>query len=112
MTTTSADDQQRALMQTLPGDDIRQIMWGYADRFDVQMAVQSARSVARGLVAEDRRAPVDALVLLGDNFYPYGLQRFELLEQALVMSDAALIRQMYASKLDERGLGGFIRAGK
>jgi phosphotransferase system enzyme I (PtsP) len=36
----------------------------------------------------------------------------ELLEQALVMSDAALIRQMYASKLDERGLGGFIRAGK
>ena len=38
-------------MQTLPGDDVRQIMWGYADRFDVQMAVQSARSVARGLIA-------------------------------------------------------------
>jgi phosphotransferase system enzyme I (PtsP) len=36
----------------------------------------------------------------------------ELLEQAIVMSDAGLIRQMYASKLDERGLGGFIRAGK
>jgi len=51
MTTTSADDQQMALMQTLPGDDVRQIMWGFADRFDVQMAVQSARSVARGLIA-------------------------------------------------------------
>jgi phosphotransferase system enzyme I (PtsP) len=36
----------------------------------------------------------------------------ELLEQALEISDAVLIRQMYASKLDERGLGGFIRAGK
>lgn len=40
---------------------------------------EGQRSVARGLVAEDRRAPVDALVLLGDNFYPDGLQRFELM---------------------------------
>ncbi len=38
-------------LRTLPGDDVRQIMWRYADRFDLQMAVQSARSVARGLVA-------------------------------------------------------------
>lgn len=30
-------------------------------------------AVANGMVAEDRRAPVDALVLLGDNFYDYGL---------------------------------------
>ncbi len=35
-----------------------------------------------------------------------------LLQQALAMSDALLIREMYAGKLDERGLGGFIRAGK
>ena len=35
-----------------------------------------------------------------------------LFEQALVMSDAQLIRDLYASKLDERGLGGFLRAGK
>jgi phosphotransferase system enzyme I (PtsP) len=35
----------------------------------------------------------------------------ELLEQALTYSDAAKIRQMYAAKLDERGLGGLIRAG-
>jgi len=39
------------LLRTLPGDDVRQIMWRFADRFDMQMAVQSARSVARGLVA-------------------------------------------------------------
>jgi len=36
----------------------------------------------------------------------------ELLEQALSMSDAAKIRQMYATRLDERGLGGLIRAGR
>ncbi|EFL52493.1 acyl-CoA dehydrogenase domain protein [Solidesulfovibrio fructosivorans JJ]] len=38
-------------LRTLPGDDVRQIMWRFADRFDLQMAVQSARSVARGVVA-------------------------------------------------------------
>jgi len=38
-------------LRTLPGDDVRQIMWRYADRFDLQMAVQSARGVARGIVA-------------------------------------------------------------
>ena len=38
-------------MSTLPGDDVRQIMWRYADRYDFQMAVQSARALARGLVA-------------------------------------------------------------
>jgi alkylation response protein AidB-like acyl-CoA dehydrogenase len=38
-------------LRTLPGDDVRQIMWRYADRFDLQMAIQSTRSVARGLVA-------------------------------------------------------------
>ena len=40
-----------ALLQTLPGDDVRQIMWRFADRFDYQMVVQSARAVARGPVA-------------------------------------------------------------
>jgi len=38
-------------LATLPGDDIRQIMWRYADRYDLQMVVQSARGVARGHVA-------------------------------------------------------------
>ena len=38
-------------LRTLPGDDIRQIMWRFADRFEYQMLVQSARAVARGPVA-------------------------------------------------------------
>ncbi|MCP4983801.1 MAG: hypothetical protein GY935_25260, partial [Gammaproteobacteria bacterium] len=36
----------------------------------------------------------------------------ELLQLALAMSDASMIRDMYAGKLDQRGLGGLIRAGK
>jgi hypothetical protein len=42
---------------------------------------EGQRSVARGMVSEDRRAPVDALLLLGDNFYPDGLQRHELVKR-------------------------------
>ncbi len=38
-------------LQTLPGDDVRQIMWRFADRYDLAMLLQSARSVARGPVA-------------------------------------------------------------
>jgi hypothetical protein len=38
-------------MLTLPGDAVRQIQWRFADRFDFQMLVQSARGVARGTVA-------------------------------------------------------------
>ncbi len=38
-------------LATLPGDDIRSIMWRFADRFELQMLVQSVRAVARGPVA-------------------------------------------------------------
>jgi alkylation response protein AidB-like acyl-CoA dehydrogenase len=38
-------------MLTLPGDAVRQIQWRYADRYDLQMLVASARGVARGTVA-------------------------------------------------------------
>jgi alkylation response protein AidB-like acyl-CoA dehydrogenase len=38
-------------MLTLPGDAVRQIQWRFADRFDLQMLVQSARNVARTTVA-------------------------------------------------------------
>ena len=38
-------------MLTLPGDAVRQILWRFAGRFDLQMLVQSARGVARGTVA-------------------------------------------------------------
>ena len=40
-----------AEMKMLPGDEVRQIMWRFADRFDVQMAVAAARATARGYVA-------------------------------------------------------------
>ncbi|MDO9069098.1 MAG: acyl-CoA dehydrogenase family protein [Deltaproteobacteria bacterium] len=39
------------LMSTLPGDDVRQIMWRFEERYEIQMVVQSARSIARGVVA-------------------------------------------------------------
>jgi alkylation response protein AidB-like acyl-CoA dehydrogenase len=38
-------------MLTLPGDAVRQIQWRFADRFDLQLLVRSARDVARGPVA-------------------------------------------------------------
>lgn len=38
-------------MRTLPGDAVRQIQWRFADRYDLQMLVQSTRGVARGPVA-------------------------------------------------------------
>ena len=51
------------VLQTLPSDDVRQILWRLADRYDLQMLVQSARSVARGpvarLVAEGARSSHD-----------------------------------------------------
>ena len=36
----------------------------------------------------------------------------ELFHRAVEMPDAFMVRELYAEKLDERGLGGFIRAGK
>lgn len=47
---TSAVTEAKTML-TLPGDGVRQIMWRYAERFDLQMLVQSARGVARGTVA-------------------------------------------------------------
>lgn len=41
----------RETLKTLPGDDVRQIMWRFQDRYDLQMLIQSSRGVARGLVA-------------------------------------------------------------
>ncbi len=42
---------QHETLRTLPGDEVRQIMWRFSDRYDLQMAVQAARSVARSVVA-------------------------------------------------------------
>src|SRR5215475_4663461 len=38
-------------LRALPGDDVRQIQWRFANRYDLQMLVQSVRAVARGPVA-------------------------------------------------------------
>jgi alkylation response protein AidB-like acyl-CoA dehydrogenase len=43
--------QNQESLRTLPGDDVRQILWRLAERYDLQMLVQSARAVARGPVA-------------------------------------------------------------
>ena len=48
---TTAESTPRETLRTLPGDDVRQIMWRFKDRYDLQMLVQSSRSVARGIVA-------------------------------------------------------------
>jgi len=51
MDATNSENAAFEFISTLPGDDVRQIMWRFADRYDIQMAVQSARSLARGVVA-------------------------------------------------------------
>jgi alkylation response protein AidB-like acyl-CoA dehydrogenase len=47
----AADHETTDSLRTLPGDDVRQIMWRFAERYDLQMLVQSTRGVARGPVA-------------------------------------------------------------
>ncbi|MGB8259515.1 MAG: acyl-CoA dehydrogenase family protein [Terracidiphilus sp.] len=48
---TSPTSETRTML-TLPGDSVRQILWRFSDRFDLQMLVQSSRGVARGTVAQ------------------------------------------------------------
>ena len=48
---TLAEPKPAVFLQTLPGDDVRQIMWRFADRYELQMLMQGARAVARGPVA-------------------------------------------------------------
>ena len=49
--TGAISETQTPYLRALPGDDVRQILWRFADRFDLQMLVQSVRAVARGPVA-------------------------------------------------------------
>ena len=48
---STANTEKKVLMSTLPGDDVRQVMWRFAERYEHQMVVQATRSVARGIVA-------------------------------------------------------------
>ena len=60
-------------LQTLPGDDVRQILWRFADRYDLHMMVQSTRGVARG--------PVARLVANGGrNSHDWTLEKADLLK--------------------------------
>ena len=77
MQTASADAKRAVFLKTLPGDDLRQILWRFEDRYDLAMMVQAVRAVARGpvarLVAEGGRhshdwtPEKDALLLEYDN---------------------------------------------
>ncbi|HEX9046595.1 MAG TPA: acyl-CoA dehydrogenase family protein, partial [Verrucomicrobiae bacterium] len=47
----TVEEKSPALLTTLPSDDVRQLMWRFADRYELHMLVQAARGVARGPVA-------------------------------------------------------------
>jgi alkylation response protein AidB-like acyl-CoA dehydrogenase len=51
MLSSAAKNRSVEPLRALPGDEVRQILWRFADRYDLQMLVQSARGVARGPVA-------------------------------------------------------------
>lgn len=69
---TEATNSIEAL-RTLPGDEVRQIMWRFADRYDLHMVVQSTRSVARGPIA---RMVADGL----RNTHDWNDQKAEMLD--------------------------------
>jgi alkylation response protein AidB-like acyl-CoA dehydrogenase len=67
-------------IRTLPDDSVRQILWRFAERYDLQMLVQSAREVARGpvarLVAKGARAThewTEAKAVLLQAFDQFGI---------------------------------------
>ncbi len=49
---STATSPRLETLRTLPTDAARQIQWRFADRYDLQMLMQSARTVARGPVAK------------------------------------------------------------
>ena len=51
MFSAAGKDRPAEALRTLPGDEVRQILWRFAERYDLQMLVQSARGVARGPIA-------------------------------------------------------------
>ncbi len=94
---TSAVKPKLETLRTLPGDDVRQHMWRFADRYDLQMLVQSSRSVARG--------PVARLVAAGERLsHDWTTRKSELLQAY----DAAGITAVF---MDPEH-GGFIAGPK
>jgi tRNA A-37 threonylcarbamoyl transferase component Bud32 len=68
---TAGSSARLSLLAT--GDTGRSRAW--APLFEGQLAV------AHAMIEEDRSNPVDALILLGDNFYSHGLERERLVER-------------------------------
>ncbi|HSZ15976.1 MAG TPA: acyl-CoA dehydrogenase family protein [Terracidiphilus sp.] len=88
---------QPRLMRTLPSDALRQIQWRFADRYDLQMLVQSTRSVARGTVAH--------MVAAGErNNHEWTPAKHAMLE--------AFDRAGITAAFMEPGEGGFIEGPK
>lgn len=84
-------------LQTLPSDEIRAILWRFADRYDLAMLVQSARAVARG--------PVARLVANGArNSHEWTEEKNSLLE----VFDSSGITSVFL----EPAYGGFIEGPK
>jgi len=97
MENSVAETSSQALLSTLPGDDVRQILWRYAERYDLQMVVQSTRAVARGLVAR--------LVAQGArNSHEWNADK----ESILQAFDEAGLTQVFMDPQD----GGFIEGPK
>jgi alkylation response protein AidB-like acyl-CoA dehydrogenase len=51
MQATSSESKPAEFLKTLPGDDVRQVLWRFEDRYDLAMMIQAVRAVARGPVA-------------------------------------------------------------
>ena len=97
MDKSATDKRSKQLMNTLPGDDVRQIMWRFSDRYDLQMIVQSTREVARGVVAN--------LVATGArNTHDWTPEKASV----LTAFDAAGLTQVFMDPED----GGFIEGPK
>src|SRR5664280_1401733 len=95
MATATAPESKT--MHTLPGDAVRQFQWRFADRFELQMLVQSAREVARGTVAR--------MVAAGErNTHEWTAAKSEMLE--------AFDRSGITAAFMEPEEGGFIAGPK
>ena len=87
----------KTLLKTLPGDDVRQIMWRFADRYDLAMLIQSTRAAARGPVA---RLVADG----GRNTHEWSKEKAQLLS---VFDESGI-----TSAFMDPSQGGFIEGPK
>jgi alkylation response protein AidB-like acyl-CoA dehydrogenase len=84
-------------LRTLPSDELRAILWRFADRYDLSMLIQSVRAVARG--------PVARLVASGArNTHEWTDEKNALLE----VFDSSGITSVFLDPQD----GGFIEGPK